>query len=173
MQINSESRIGYPKKVVYEAYRDNLCEVVGLISDIREVVVKSRDQTPEGVRIHNLWVADREVPRVLSGVLRPDMMCWDDHAMWHDEHGYCEWRLTIPAFPNQVRCSGRNTFIEDGAGTRVILTGDLDIDLANIPGVPRLLARRLKPQVEGLIVRLITPNLKRVNEALGDYLDQR
>ena len=53
----------------------------------------------------------------------------------------------------------------------MVLSGELEIDVARVPGVPSLLARRLKPRIEDFIVRLLTPNLKQTNEALGRWLD--
>ena len=171
MDIHSESRIAHPREAVYAAYRDRLPEVAAYIPDIREILVVSREPTADGVRLHNRWHADREIPSVVRGVLSPDMLHWDDHAAWSDGGFRCDWRLHIPAFPDQVRCSGRNTFLADGAGTRVVLTGQLQITADRIPGVPRILARRLAPQVEKFIVRLITPNLEQVNLSLGRFLD--
>jgi hypothetical protein len=53
-----------------------------------------------------------------------------------------------------------------------VLTGELHIQASKIPGVPRLLARQLAPQIEKFIVRLITPNLEQVNRSLGTFLDE-
>ncbi|MCZ7686557.1 MAG: hypothetical protein M5U28_50535 [Sandaracinaceae bacterium] len=101
------------------------------------------------------------------------MLRWDDYAEWRDADHQVRWTLKLRVFTDSVRCSGTNTFrrIDDGT-TSVTLEGDLDIDLKSIPGVPRMLAGGLKPQVEKFIVSLITPNLERVNESLQQFLDE-
>jgi hypothetical protein len=170
MKINSESRIHHPQPAVYAAYRDRLPEVAAYIPDIKEILVQSRQPTAAGVSLHNLWIADREIPRMVQGFVKPDMLRWNDYAEWNDAGAYCDWKLQIPAFPNNVTCSGRNAFYADGSGTRVVLTGDLEIN-PNFPGIPRLVASRLAPQIEKFIVMLITPNLERVNQSLGAFLD--
>lgn len=170
MKINSESRINHPQPLVYEAYRDRLPEVASYIPDIKEIRVESREQTAGGIKLHNLWIADREIPRVVQGFVKPDMLRWNDYADWNDGGAYCDWQLQIPAFPDNVTCSGRNAFFADGEGTRVVLTGNLEIN-PNFPGIPRMVARRLAPQIEKFIVMLITPNLERVNQSLGAFLD--
>ena len=71
-----------------------------------------------------------------------------------------------------MTCSGRNHFIDDGDSTRVVLSGQLDIQLKSIPGVPSFLAGRLAPKLEKFIVSLITPNLERVNASLQRFLDE-
>lgn len=170
MKINSESHISHPRATVYAAYRDRLPEVVPYIPDIKEIRVESREQTASGVKLHNLWIADREIPRMVQNFLKPEMLRWNDYADWNDEKVWCDWTLQIPAFPNNVTCSGRNAFYTDGENTRVVLTGNLEIN-PKFPGIPRLVASRLAPQIEKFIVMLITPNLERVNQSLGAFLD--
>ena len=170
MKIKSESQIRHPRSTVYTAYRDRLPEVVPYIPDIKEIRVESREQTAQGVRLHNLWIADREIPRMVKGFLKPEMLRWNDYAEWNDEKMLCDWTLQIPAFPDNVTCSGRNSFYADGEQTRVVLTGDLAIN-PKFPGIPRLVASRLAPQIEKFIIMLITPNLERVNQSLGAFLD--
>lgn len=173
MQIHSESRIHHPLEVVYACYRDRLPQIAPYTPDIREIIVESREELGGGPKIHNVWVADREIPKVAQGVIKPEMLRWDDFALWNDEGRYVDWRLHIPAFPDAVRCEGRNAFYADGSGaTRVVLTGDLTINVKNVPGVPRLLAGRIAPKLESFIVKLITPNLEKVNHSLEQFLDE-
>ena len=171
MEIRSESRIKYPRDQVYRAYRDRLPEIAKYIPDIKEIVVKSRTDAPHGPKLHNEWVADREIPGFAQAILKPEHLRWDDHAEWHDDEHYVAWTLKTRAFTDAVHCAGRNTFHEDGTGTRVLLTGDLTIDLKEIPGVPGFLAKRIAPQVEKFIVAMIRPNLEQVNASLERYLD--
>ena len=173
MRIHSESRIHHPIEAVYRCYRDHLPNVAPYTDDIKEIIVKSRDNADNGPKIHNVWVADREIPKVAQGLVKPDMLQWDDFATWDDANQHVDWRINIPAFPDQVKCFGRNAFFADGPNsTRVLLTGELEINVAKIPGIPRLLAGRIAPKVEGFIVMLITPNLEKVNQSLERYLDE-
>ena len=173
MRINSESRIHHPIEVVYKCYRDHLPQVAPYTPDIKEIIVKSREEQDKGPKIHNIWVADREIPKVAQGLIKPGMLQWDDFAEWDDANQHVDWRINIPSFPDQVKCSGRNAFFADGPNsTKVLLTGDLEINMKKIPGVPRLLAGKLAPKIESFIVMLITPNLEKVNQSLERYLDE-
>lgn len=172
MKIHSESVIRHPREKVYLAYRDNLSALAAYIPDVKRIDVVSRDDVGDRVKLHNVWVGDREIPKVMQPFLKPDMLEWDDFADWDRATWSCAWNLRIRVFTENVTCRGVNTFAEVGAGaTRLTLSGDLDIDLASMKGVPRLLAPTLKPQVEKFIVGLITPNLEKVNGALEKYLD--
>ena len=173
MEIRSESRINHPRDLVFQVYRDRLPEVAAYIPDIREIVVKSREDAGGKVKLHNEWVSDKDIPSYAQKFLKPEYLRWDDFALWHDETSSCDWSIQTRAFTQAVRCSGRNLFVADGNGTRVILSGNLDISLREIPGVPRFLAGSIAPQVEKFIVSLITPNLEQVNRSLQRFIDER
>ncbi|MCB9685158.1 MAG: hypothetical protein H6738_06950 [Alphaproteobacteria bacterium] len=173
MEIRSESRIHYPRETVYRAYRDRLPEIAEFIPDIKEIVVRSKEDAAVGPKIHNEWIADREIPAFATAFLKPEHLRWDDHAQWDDTGFHVDWTLKTRAFTDAVRCSGRNAFLVDGDGTRVLLTGDLQISVHEIPGIPSFLGKRLAPQVEKFIVSLITPNLERVNASIERFLDAR
>lgn len=173
MEIKSESLIAYPRDVVYRAYRDRLPEVAKFIPDVKQILVHKRMEEGKVVRLHNEWVSEREVPAFAQKFLKPEMLRWDDFATWDEAAWACDWRIKTRAFTDAVTCGGRNLFVEAGPNaTRVILSGDLKIALKEIPGVPGFLASTIGPQVEKFIVSLITPNLMKVSESLGRFLDQ-
>jgi hypothetical protein len=172
MRIHSESVLHHPQALVYEAYRDRLPEIAAYMPDIKEIRVESREPFAGGVKLHNVWVAEREVPVFARAFIKPEMLCWDDYADWHDAEQQVRFSLKLRVFTESFRCTGTNTIRRvDDRKTSVTLEGDLDLDLKNIPGVPKLLAGGLKPQVEKFIVSLVTPNLERVNESLQRFLD--
>lgn len=174
MRIHTESLIRHPQAKVYEAYRDRLPEIAEYIPDVKEIVVHSRETTDGGVKIHNEWIADREIPVFARKFLKPEMLRWDDYADWSDSEHLVRWNLKLRVFTDSVQCSGTNSFrAVDDATTAVTLEGDLDIDVKTIPGVPRILAGTIKPQIEKFIVSLITPNLERVNTSLQQFLDEK
>ena len=174
MKIHSESHIHHSLDRVYESYRDHLSQVAPYTDDIKEIIVHAREEMPNGPKIHNIWVADRDIPKIAKGIVKPEMLRWDDFAQWNNSEHHVDWTLNIPAFPDQVRCSGRNAFFADGPNrTRVVLTGELEINVKRIPGVPRIMAGRIAPKIEAFIVKLITPNLEKVNHSLERFLDDQ
>lgn len=171
MEIRSVSRLHHPVDVVFRAYRDRMPEVAAYIPDVREIVVHSRVEEGDAVRLHNEWVSDRDIPAVAARFLKPEQLRWDDHAVWTASDRLCRWSIRTRVFPDAVRCSGQTRLVEDGDATRVELLGALELDLAEVPGVPAFLGRRVAPQLEAFVVSLIKPNLERTNEAIGRFLD--
>lgn len=171
MKIHSESLVHHPIDQVYATYRDRLSDIAEIIPNISEIIVREREEGPAGPRVLNEWVADAELPPLIRGIVKPAWLRWFDHAQWNDAGHYVAWTLDMPAFGEQVRCSGRNSFHAQGAHTRVALTGDLQIELKRIPGVPNVMLRRMRPRVEQFVVKLIRPNLDKVNSSLERFLD--
>ncbi len=171
MKIHSESRLRHPLDLVYRTYRDRMPEIAAYMPDIERIEVRSRTDGPRGPQLVNIWRAKNNIPKVAQGVVKPEWLYWEDHAQWDDTNTWVDWTLVVPTFREGVRCSGRNQFFADGAGTRVLLTGELTIKIKDVPGVPSLLAGRIAPMVEEFIVKLVTPNLEKVNHSLGQFLD--
>ena len=176
MEIRSETRLHHPVERVFAAYRDQMHEVAEFVPDIREITVQSRVVDGDMVKLHNEWVSDRDVPKVASKIIKPEHLRWDDYAEWNSATHTCQWTIKLRAFTDAVDCKGQ-TELRPVAGepgeTLIVLKGNLNIDLREIPGVPSFLGKRLAPQVEKFIVSLITPNLERTNAALGRFLDSQ
>jgi hypothetical protein len=173
MQFRTESTIGHPRDAVFAAYRDRLPEIAAYLDDISEIRVLSRAEEAGLVKLHNEWASSREVPAVARGFLKPEHLRWDDYASWDAAAWTVTYAIHTRAFTDAVNCTGRNTFIDEGGRTRIVLEGTFDVDVKAVPGVPRLLAGTVKPQVEKFIVALIQPNLERVNTAVGRFLDDQ
>lgn len=174
MRIHSESLIRHPVREVFLTYRDRLPEIAAYIEDIKEIQVNSREESGDVTKLHNVWIADREVPTFARAFLKPEMLRWDDYAEWRLGEHRCYWEIKPRAFTASVKCKGTNTLVAvDANTTRVILEGDLKIDMKGVPGVPRLVAGRVAPKVEQFIVSLITPNLVKTNQSLGRFLDDQ
>lgn len=172
MDINAVSVINHPIDRVFVAYRDELQKIASYVTNIKGINVLSREETPGLVKLHNEWIGRGEIPKVAQGVVKPEMLAWDDFAEWSEAEQLVRWNIRIRVFSDKFSCSGTNRFTPEGPGrTRVHLTGKLQIDLREIPGVPRFLASSIAPQVEKFIVALVKPNLEEVNVAIGRYLD--
>lgn len=172
MQIHSSSVIHHPRERVFRAYRDEMSAVVPYMPNIEVIHNLKRVERPDGHTLHNEWVGKGEIPRVAQGIVSRDMLKWDDHAEWDTASWSCRWEIKLRVFTENVSCKGTTRMTEEGPNaTRVTLTGTLDINLRNVPGIPRLLAGSLAPVVEKFIIALITPNLEQVNASLTRYLD--
>lgn len=173
MNIHASSVIRHPRARVFHAFRNELPKVAAFMPNIQQINTVACEDATGGARVHNEWIARGEIPKVAQGIIKPEMLRWDDHAVWDDANTRCTWTLKLRVFTDNVRCSGQTVLTDEAGGTRVTLTGTLEIDLKNIPGVPRFLAGTISPQVEKFVVALVTPNLEQMTTALGRYLDSQ
>ena len=172
MQIHASSVLQYPRSRVFSAFRDEMPAVAPYMPNVQEILVKAREVNGPTTKMHNEWVGKGDIPKVAQGIIKPEMLRWDDFAEWNADTFACIWSLKLRVFADKVKCTGRTVLEEQGANaTRITLSGTLDLDLRDIPGVPRLLAGTLAPQVEKFVVALVRPNLEQMNTAIGRYLD--
>ena len=172
MEIEASARIRFPRELVFRTYRDRLPELLPYLPNVRGIQVVSRADEDGGAvtRLHNLWRARGEIPRPAQIVLKPDMLAWDDHAVWDERAFTTGWRIQTHAFRDHVRCSGTNTYTEEGGATVLRIRGQLDVKLERVPGVPAFLSRTIATLVEQAIVAMIRPNLLAVADGVGKLL---
>lgn len=172
MIIFADTRIPFPRQLVYATYRDKLVELVPYLPDVRRIEVKSRRE--EGGLIHfvNEWHGGGEIPVVARAVLSEEMLSWTDLATWNESEFTTTWRIKTHAFTEAVHCAGKNRFLEDGSGTLIESRGELTIDTKQIKGVPQLLAGPVGRTVEDFLSKKIEPNLLQVSEGVRYYLEQ-
>ena len=150
MRIFVEDVIAYPQDAVYATQRNKMSELAEFLPNIDDIRVLEREDVEGCVRIVNLWkAAASDVPRVIRPFVKPDMLQWHDYAEWNDEGHFCTWRLEIGFFTEQVDVRGKTSFIPVGdSSCKCIVDGELTVDHKNLPGVPRLLAKKLVGEVE-------------------------
>ncbi|MEW5847225.1 MAG: SRPBCC family protein [Myxococcota bacterium] len=169
-----ETRIPHPLSDVYTAYRDQLPELGKYIPNVKSIEVVERKEEGNTVKLLNRWRAKAEVPGPLKSMITEDKLSWMDHATWNDERKHCAWSLEITAFKDAVTCRGETRFYDEGAHTRMVIAGDLQVDATKtgLP-VPRLLAGSIGKAVETFAVALIKPNQEEVGRALGKFLSAK
>ena len=172
MRIEADAVVDFPREAVFRAYRDELPAIVEGLPRVREIVVEKRVEDGPVVDLVNLWKGSARVPAAAEKVL-PPMVSWHDHVRWDERKFGCEWRIESHVFPEAVRCSGENRFVDLGGRTRVEVRGEIRIDLSKVRVVPDLVASPIASAVERFLVRQIAPNLLAVGEALSEHLGQK
>ncbi len=172
MIISADTRIPFPRPLVYATYRDKIVELVPYLPNVRGIEVKSRRE--EGGLIHfvNEWHGGGEIPVIARAVLSEAMLSWTDLATWNESEFTTEWHIKTHAFTEAVRCAGVHRFKEAGSGTLIESRGELAINPKQIKGVPQLLAGTVARTVEDFLSSKLEPNLLQVSEGVRHYLEQ-
>jgi hypothetical protein len=158
---------------VYQTYRDRLPDLVPYLPNVDVIERLERQETPGGVKHVFRWKVSGAIPRAVRPFFSDKMMTYLDRNEWFDEVKRVDWRFEIGIFPDAVDCHGTNFFTagKEPGTAEIALTGFLNIDLAKVKGVPRLL-HGLASTVEKFLLDQVRPNLMAVTKAVGQYLDE-
>lgn len=170
MELRADTRLAFPRPLVFSAYRDKLSELVDYLPNIRRIEVKDRKDSGSVVEIVNVWHGGGDVPAVARAFLSEAMLAWTDTVRWDENTFTADWQVKTHAFTEAVISRGRNSFIEDGDGTIFQLRGDLTIDASKLKGVPRLISGSVAKAVEEMLVKKIGPNMVEVAQGVAKYL---
>lgn len=172
MKLEADATLPFPRERVFAAYRDELPELVVHLPNVTRIEVREREETPEGVRLVNVWHGGGEIPAAARAFLDESMLSWTDHALWDRREWTCSWRIEPSAFREALTCAGKNRFLEVAGGTRLEIRGEIRVDAAKVRGVPRLLAGRVGDTVAEFLAKRIQPNLAGVTVALRRHLER-
>ena len=172
--MRSETVIGHPRHRVFWAYRDQLPEAAATIPGIKGIEVAERDEQNKVVRLHNIWTGDSAIPGFAQRFLSMEHQSWDDLAVWYEDSWRCEWNIKPRIFREAVRCIGTTRFVEEGPSqTRIVLSGELTVDVTHVRGVPDVMQETLAPKIEKYIIGTVTPRIEANNVAISEFLDKQ
>ena len=174
MKFEYKELITHPLAIVYPVVRDRLIELPAHLPNVDFIQELSREEKEPGCHtIVNEWHGNAtSAPAPVRPFLSDSMTNWRDYALWFDAEKEVQWRFETTHFESLYTCEGVNYFEEAGPSqTCIRLTGDLTVYPQRVPGVPRLLAKRLAPSVESFLMNLVTPNLKYMPHAVQALLD--
>lgn len=170
MRIDVDAKIPFDRDTVFKTYRDHLTELVPYLPNVKSIEVLERKDEGASTSFKNLWTAKGEIPRIAQGFLKPEMLTWYDLATWNQDSSSNEWRIQMRVMEKVVDCRGANTFETVGSDTVLHIRGELNLDLKQVPGVPRFLAGTAGPAVEKFIVGMLKPNLVEVSKGIEKFL---
>lgn len=164
--------IPHPIEQCYLAMRDKMCDFAPYLDDVKEIrVLERREIAPGKHFILNEWTSSYVPLPLVRRLVTADMLRWLDRVVWEDARRAWRWEFDSPTLGGVVRCTGENSMREVGpAETEIVIAGDLEIHVENLPGVPAFLGRRLRPQVEKFVIGLVSPRLRGIDKGLAKYL---
>lgn len=174
--IEITDEVAYQREDVFKTFRDELTELVPYLPDVKAIEVKERNKVDDNtMKVVNLWEAQADdIPRLARSFIKPDMLKWTDYATWRQDAWECDWTMEVGFLQDAVTCEGTTRYRESGDGkTKIEIDGTLKVDAKEIPGVPKLGAGKVGDVVENFVVKLITPNLTKVNRGIEQYLAGR
>ena len=174
MQLESKEIIDRPLEEVYTLVRDDLSKLVPYMPNVEKIEVKKHSPKEGGkVEVINHWYGKAEVPAMAKKFLKPEIFSWKDVAMWNNDDHFVEYELESFLANDLFDAKGKNYFSDAGDGkTELKITCSIDIYPEKVPGVPRILAKKVTPIVEGLLEKILGPNLTSLGKGLNQYFKE-
>lgn len=170
MKINVSEPLPLPADEVFHLLRDHMPKLVPYLYDVSRIEVTDRVEEGEIVRLTNHWFGDlNAVPAAVRRFASQDLVSWKDHATWTTSAMTATWWLEPRVGGKVFECRGSTSIRAEGETSSLHLDIDLQIHAENLPGVPRILARRFTPQIEKVIAKQITPNMKNMAVSIRRY----
>ncbi|MBT3980501.1 MAG: hypothetical protein HOE90_04060 [Bacteriovoracaceae bacterium] len=174
MELESKKVIDRPLDEVYNLVKNEFSKLAPYLPNVNKVEVMSTEDLGEGrTKIINHWYAKAELPKMMQKFIKPEIFSWKDIANWNDSDHLVEYELESFLANDLFDAVGVNYFASAGEGkTELRITCGIKIYPEKVPGVPRLLAGKVRPMVEGLIEKIIGPNLASLGDALDKYYSE-
>ena len=174
MDLKVQESVNRPINDVYELVRDNLDKLVPYLPNVEKIDVKKHAPTGDNkVEVINHWYGKADIPGMLKKFISPEIFSWKDVATWNDQEKAVEYRLESFLANDLFDAKGKNFFIDNGDGTTDLkITCTVKIYPEKVPGIPRLLAKKVTPMIEALLEKLLGPNLTSLGTGLQKYFQE-
>ena len=172
MRLEVESTVDRAVDEIYPLVRDDLTKLVPYLPDVEKIEVLKKERREDGkLEIINQWYSKPpSLPSLVKKFIKPEFFSWKDYAVWDDEKKLVNYRLEPIIGGRIFEAEGTNYFIDLGGNkTSIKVTCDIAIYPERLPGVPKLLANKVRSPIEGLIKKMLEPNLSSLAEGLRRY----
>ena len=172
MRIDLSDPIPLSVDEAFLLLRDDMPSLVPYLDDCASITVTAHEASDDGEKVSlvNRWVADMSrVPAAVRKFATPELLTWDDHATWTASSKSCTWRLQPLRGTRLFECSGTTRITPEGSGARLTMAIDLVIHPENVPGVPRFIAKRIRPQAEKVISDKLVGNMRSLSVSIQRY----
>lgn len=173
MHLSISEGLPLPVDEVFHLLRDDMPALVPYLHDVERIVVLERVEQGDTVRLVNLWQGSlAKVPGPARPFVTAELLSWNDHASWSTAKRQATWRLEPRVGGRIFTCEGTTTVQPDptDAGrSRLALEVELEVYPERVPGVPSLLARKLRGPIEQTIAGQVRPNLEHLAASIRAY----
>jgi len=154
--------------------RDDMPSLVPYLYDVERIEVIDRKEDGETINLVNMWYGDMDkIPRPVRRFIKRELVTWKDYATWTTHDRCSRWRLEPRIGAKVFECSGTSQLTEDGETCLLEMNINLQIYPERVPGVPKILARKFRPQIENAIEKQVSPNLKGLASSIRRYVEAK
>ena len=175
MKLEHSDIIKAPPDKVFSIVRDKLPDLASYLCSVAKVEQVCRESINEyQERIVSNWFANIRLPALLGKFTGESLLAWKDTAIWDDKKKEVTYTLESFFINDLFDARGRNYFeCSEGGQTKLIVTCEVYIYPEKIPGIPRLIMKRITPAIEKIVEKMLRPNITSLGRGLRVYLQEQ
>ena len=160
---------------IYGIVKNQLPDLVPYLPSVQKIELLEHKILPNNKeQIINHWFADIDIPSILTKFINKDLLSWKDTAIWDPKNLKVDYTLESFIANDLFEATGCNQFIEKNQNEMELLVScEVLLNADKIPGVPKLMKKTVTPIMEGLIEKMIQPNLKSLGQGLKLFLSEK
>ena len=173
MKLEHSDEISANADLVYRIVKDQLPDLAPYLPSIDRIETKERSSLPSGKEeVVSHWYAQIDMPSLLSKFISKDLLSWKDTAVWDHEAKTVDYQLESFIANDLFDAKGCNKFepISDDK-MKLTLSCEVHINPDSVPGVPRLMKKKVAPLIEKIIEKMMQPNITSLGKGLKAYLE--
>ncbi|MBP6217471.1 MAG: hypothetical protein KA436_02670 [Oligoflexales bacterium] len=175
MKFEHSDRISAPRDTVYNLVRDHLSDLASYLPSVKEIkTLEKQSQGKDKTFILNQWFADVKLPSWIQALIPESLFSWKDRATWDDTKYEVTYVLESMVSQEVFKASGKNTFkFLSETEMELVVSCEVEIFADKIPGVPKLLARKVQTAIEPMIEKMLAPNMTSLGLGINKYLEKK
>lgn len=176
--IHLEHQDTIPSNVeqVYTLVRDHISDIAKFLPSVEKIEQINSTETETGKHEkENHWYANIQLPKLIAGYIPENLMRWKDFAYWDDNSKEVTYRLESFIGNQLFSAEGKNKFTHSKTANEMILSVSCEVKIHGdaLPGIPKLLARKITPAIEKLIEKMLEPNITSLGTGIKSYLEDK
>ena len=174
MRIEYTDVIQSDSEKVYQLVRDDLSKLADYLPHIKKIDQEYQKKIrPNTYNIVNRWYANIELPYLLRKFVSEDLFSWKDTAIWCDKKKCVQYELESFYANNLFSAQGSNYFLPfNESQTQLKVECEFQIYPEKVPGVPKIMSKKIVPMIDQLVEKAFAPNMKSLGFAIKKYLNE-
>ncbi len=167
MELNFRHTIAVLPDHAWPIFHRKIDQMAPDLPNVDQVRIRQENDQGEHLEQDVAWAIDQSVvpvsARPFIGDLLEELLAT---LTWDHGQRCVTFRFYNDRLPELFDCQGQARLREDGQGTDIHITAELDIQPHHLPGVPRWLGQKVQPAVR----RVVEQTLGRILDALPTAL---
>lgn len=173
MNFNSVTILKHPVDIAWNTMLHALPEIAIRVDELESITETERNTNEDGtIKVVSLWIARPKVPAMVMKYIKPEMLEWNDIAVWLPSEKKIEWEIFSHHFHEQMKCSGYTQFepAMGGRGCKLSFSGNLNWNGKIISSGLGFIDNTVAKGAEGILTQLIPSNFRKITDALDAHI---